>query len=160
MQRELWVSYLRSCRWGEQIMFEQEVGDVMIRDFYLPEARVSVVLDPPQGRYRLIVISSCQPLSVCMERESFLPSLFNWQSSLSHHTQSLKTSFRASPPATAASQLTIQLGSSQLNRTGRQWCRDQQELISCFRHILTLSLSLSLRHNLLTMVSRLVNGLV
>jgi hypothetical protein len=56
-------------------MFEREVGDVMIREFFLNDARLNVILDPAKGRYRLVVMSSCGSLSVCLER-TFLPFLF------------------------------------------------------------------------------------
>jgi len=67
MQQELFVLYLQYPRCGEQIMFERAAGDLMVRDFYLTNTRLSVVLNPSEGRYRLILLSGCRLLSICME---------------------------------------------------------------------------------------------
>jgi hypothetical protein len=42
----------------------------MIRDHYLQDAHLSVVLDAETDRYRLIIVSSNEAVSVCIECEN------------------------------------------------------------------------------------------
>ena len=50
----------------------------MVYDFYLPDATLSVVLDPQRSEYRMIVLSSCTSMCVCMKREfSATPAVYS-----------------------------------------------------------------------------------
>ena len=67
MQRELLISYLQHPLLGEQVDLQRSVGDRMIRDFYLADCQLTVILNPDTSRYRLILLSGCHSLSVCVE---------------------------------------------------------------------------------------------
>ena len=42
----------------------------MIRDFYLHNAEMSLILDPSTMEHRMILLSDCHSVSVCIERKS------------------------------------------------------------------------------------------
>jgi hypothetical protein len=42
-------------------------GDLMIHDFYLPNTTLSVVFDPATDEYRLILLSGCTSMCVCLK---------------------------------------------------------------------------------------------
>lgn len=67
MQQGLRISQLQGCLWREQIMFSRSIGDTMIREYLLKDARLEVVLNAQTGHYRVIVSSACGSLSVCTE---------------------------------------------------------------------------------------------
>jgi hypothetical protein len=47
----------------------------MIRDFYLPEAEMSLILDPLTTEHRMVLLSGCHSVSVCIECKYYsLPS--------------------------------------------------------------------------------------
>ncbi len=70
MKQELRSHFLQFPLWGEQIVYEKEVGDVVIRNVFLRDARLRVVFDPVEGKYRMIVLRRDHSASVCYERKS------------------------------------------------------------------------------------------
>ncbi|ERF76408.1 hypothetical protein EPUS_06966 [Endocarpon pusillum Z07020] len=67
IQQELLIHYLRFPRTGEIIVFQRAAGDLMIRDFYLPDAQMSLILDPSTMEHRMILLSGCHSVSICIE---------------------------------------------------------------------------------------------
>ena len=49
------------------------MGDLMIRDFYLPDATLSVVRDPVAKENRIMLLSHCTSIGVCMKCEASAP---------------------------------------------------------------------------------------
>lgn len=45
-------------------------GDLMIRDFYVPDATLSIVFDPLADEYRVILMSCCTSMCVSMKYKS------------------------------------------------------------------------------------------
>jgi hypothetical protein len=43
-------------------------GDLMLQDFYIPDATLSVVLDAMNSEYRMILLSGCTSMCVSMTR--------------------------------------------------------------------------------------------
>jgi hypothetical protein len=87
MQRELFILYLQYPRLGEQVVYQRfvtpptsskqgtkcsvkcvrPIGDLMVRDFYLTDARMSVIRNPTTGMYRLVLLNKLHSVSVCFE---------------------------------------------------------------------------------------------
>lgn len=67
MQEELFILYLQYPLRGEQLMFQWAAGNLMVRDFIFKDAQLSMVKNDLTGQYRLILISGCHSVSVCVE---------------------------------------------------------------------------------------------
>ncbi|KAF2489481.1 hypothetical protein BU16DRAFT_622985 [Lophium mytilinum] len=67
MQRELHILYLQYPRFGEQVVYQHAVGDLMVRHCYLTKAHLSLIFNPLTRDYRMILLSGCHSVSVCLE---------------------------------------------------------------------------------------------
>ncbi|KAH8648097.1 hypothetical protein BGZ61DRAFT_469839 [Ilyonectria robusta] len=67
IKRSLHLYYLQRPRWGEQVVYQRDVGDVMIRSLVLSDAKLTIIVDPSTGRYREILSRSDHSASVCFE---------------------------------------------------------------------------------------------
>ena len=65
VQHEARVSYLRSCRWGEQIVFEKKKFNFALPDFNLEDSRIQIIYDPDTMRYRMIIMSQEPRITAC-----------------------------------------------------------------------------------------------
>ncbi|KAF2805582.1 uncharacterized protein BDZ99DRAFT_501776 [Mytilinidion resinicola] len=76
MQRELSILYLQYPRFGEQVVYQHAAGDLMVRHCYLTKAHLSLVFNTLSQEYRMILLSGCHSVSVCLELpQSFLQDL-------------------------------------------------------------------------------------
>jgi hypothetical protein len=88
MQRDLFILYLQFPQPGEEILYQRyegplfvihfylstlarPAGDLMVHDFYLPDATLSIVFDPLANEYRMILMSCCTSMCVSMKCKSF-----------------------------------------------------------------------------------------
>lgn len=67
MKEELFILYLQYPLWGEQLVFQWAAGNLMVRDFIFRDAQLSMIMNNLTGKYRLILISACHSVSVCVE---------------------------------------------------------------------------------------------
>lgn len=68
------------------------MGDLMIRDFYLPDATLSVVRDPIAKENRMMLLSHCTSIGVCMKCEASAPGI-----DLSRYLQDVQCRHHSTP---------------------------------------------------------------
>lgn len=68
------------------------MGDLMIRDFYLPDATLSVVRDPIAKENRMMLLSHCTSIGVCMKCEASALEI-----NLSRHSQNIQCRHPSTP---------------------------------------------------------------
>lgn len=59
--------YLQFPQSGERILHERFCGDMMIRDHYLVDAKMTILVNPPNNTHRMIVLSGSHDACVSME---------------------------------------------------------------------------------------------
>lgn len=67
MQEELHMYYLQFPQSGERILYERFCGDMMIRDRYLVDAKMTILVNPSNNMHRMIVLSGSNDACVSME---------------------------------------------------------------------------------------------
>lgn len=67
MKEELFILYLQCPLSGEQLVFQWAAGNLMVRDFIFRDAQLSMIMNSLTGKYRLILVSACHSVSVCVE---------------------------------------------------------------------------------------------
>lgn len=66
MQHETWISYLRSCRISEKVVFERRLGDIIVPGLFLSDARLEVIQGEDNFQSRLIIGGSDLLVSLCL----------------------------------------------------------------------------------------------
>jgi hypothetical protein len=66
MQSHLFHLYLTSPLFGEHVLFHRLVGDMLVQDYSLPAATLSLVYCARADSYRILLLADTRTASVCM----------------------------------------------------------------------------------------------
>jgi len=66
MQSHLFCLYLTRPLFGEHTLFRRSAGDMIVRDYLLPSATISLVYSPGTDVYRVILLAGSRAVSACM----------------------------------------------------------------------------------------------